>query len=68
LTVANEDAAYILNEKDLAKDFSETIMLVLESEKVQKNLSENIKKLALPGATVAIVDAMEKIIMKQELN
>ncbi|WP_034924258.1 undecaprenyldiphospho-muramoylpentapeptide beta-N-acetylglucosaminyltransferase [Gillisia sp. CAL575] len=68
LTVANEDAAYVLNEKDLAKDFSETIMLVLESEKVQKNLSENIKKLALPGATVAIVDAMEKIIMKQELN
>jgi len=65
LTVANEDAAYVLDEKDLAKDFSETIMLVLESEKVQKNLSENIKKLALPGATAAIVDTMEKIIKKK---
>ncbi|WP_026839564.1 undecaprenyldiphospho-muramoylpentapeptide beta-N-acetylglucosaminyltransferase [Gillisia sp. JM1] len=62
LTVANEGASYVLDEKDLAKDFSETIMLILESEKVQKNLSENIKKLALPGATVAIVDVMEKII------
>ncbi|RKS45038.1 UDP-N-acetylglucosamine-N-acetylmuramylpentapeptide N-acetylglucosamine transferase [Gillisia mitskevichiae] len=68
LTIANEDAAYVLDEKDLAKDFSEIIMLVLESEKVQKNLSENIKKLALPGATAAIVDTMEKIIKKQELN
>ncbi len=67
LTVANEAAAYVLDEKDLAKDFSETIMLILESEKVQKNLSENIKKLALPGATVAIVDAMEKIINTQEV-
>lgn len=67
LTVANEGAAYVLDEKDLAKDFSETIMLILESEKVQKNLSENIKKLALPGATVAIVDAMEKIINTQEV-
>ena len=62
LTVANEDAAYVLNEKDLAKDFSETILLVLESEKVRKNLSENIKKLALPGATSAIVDTVEKIL------
>ena len=62
LTVASEEAAYVINEKDLAKDFSETIMLVLESEKVQKTLSENIKKLALPGATSAIVDTMEKII------
>jgi len=64
LTVASEDAAYVLSEKDLAKDFSETIMLVLESEKVQKNLSDNIKKLALPGATIAIVDEIEKIIKK----
>ncbi len=68
LTVANEDAAYVLNEKDLAKEFSETILLVLKSEKVQKNLSENIKKLALPGATAAIVDTMEKIIKKEKLN
>ncbi len=67
LTVANEAAAYVLDEKDLAKDFSETIMLILESEKVQKNLSENIKKLALPGATVAIVDVVEKIINTQEV-
>ncbi len=67
LTVANEAAAYVLDEKDLAKDFSETIMLILESEKVQKDLSENIKKLALPGATVAIVDTMEKIINTQEV-
>lgn len=68
LTVANEDAAYVLSEENLAKDFSETILLVLKSEKVQNSLSENIKKLALPGATIAIVDTMEKIIKKQEVN
>ncbi len=68
LTVANENAAYVLDEKDLAKDFSETIQLVLGSEKVRKDLSENIKKLALPGATSAIVDAMEKILIKKDLK
>ncbi len=64
ITIANANAAYVLNELDLAKDFSDTIMLVLDSEKVRKDLSENIKKLALPGATSAIVDEVEKLIKK----
>ncbi len=62
MTIANENAAYVLDEKDLAKEFQETIQLVLGSEKVRKDLSDNIKKLALPGATSAIVDTMERIL------
>jgi len=62
INIANENAAYVLDEKNLAKDFPETIQLILDSEKVQKDLSKNIKKLALPGATSAIVDTMERIL------
>lgn len=68
LTVANKDAAYVLSEENLAKDFSDTILLILNSEKVRKSLSENIKKLALPRATIAIVDTMEKIIKHKEVK
>ena len=65
IAVADKGAAYVLNEKDLAQKFEETIRLILESEKVQKDLSENIKKLALPDSTSAIVDEVEKLINKR---
>ncbi|MCF4102345.1 undecaprenyldiphospho-muramoylpentapeptide beta-N-acetylglucosaminyltransferase [Gillisia sp. M10.2A] len=62
LAVANENAAFVLDEKDLVEKFEETMLLILDSEKVREDLSENIKKLALPKATSAIVDEIEKII------
>ncbi len=62
IAVANQGAAYVLNENDLAEKFEETILLIFESEKVRKDLSENIKKLALPNSTDAIVNEVEKLI------
>ena len=61
--VANKNAALVLKEEELEEKFEETLLLMLESEKVAKELSENIKELALPFATSAIVDQIE-ILMK----
>lgn len=60
--VANKNAALVLKEEELEEKFEETILLMLESEKVAKELSENIKELALPYATSAIVDQIEILI------
>ena len=62
LAIAAMDAAIVVKEDKLAKDFEEAIVLMLESEKLRNQLSENIKKLALPGATRAIVDEIEKLV------
>ncbi len=62
LAVAGEDAAFIVKEDKLAKDFEETFVLMLESEKVRNQLSQNILKLAKPNATSNIVDEIEKLL------
>lgn len=64
LAIAREKAALVLKEEDLSERFEDTIMMLLHSEKDRMELSKNIKKLALPQATAAIVDEMEKIIKK----
>jgi len=64
LAIAKEKAALVLKEENLAERFEDTILTMLHSEKTRMELSENIKKLALPHATSAIVDEMEKIIKK----
>jgi len=62
LAIARENAALVLKEENLAERFEDTILTMLHSEKVRMELSVNIKKLALPHATAAIVDEMERII------
>lgn len=66
LAIADKEAALVIYEKDLIEKFEDTIFLLLESEKLRKDLAENIQKLALPGATIAIVDEVEKIIRSVE--
>ncbi|MGM1055348.1 MAG: undecaprenyldiphospho-muramoylpentapeptide beta-N-acetylglucosaminyltransferase [Bacteroidota bacterium] len=62
MAVAHKKAAVVLKEEELVEKFKDTILSLLESENVQQELSENIKKLALPNATSAIVDEVEKLI------
>ncbi len=62
LALAKEDAAFVVKEDKLEKDFEKTIVLMLESEKVRKQLSENILKLAKPNATADIVDEIDKLL------
>ncbi|MGY5848914.1 undecaprenyldiphospho-muramoylpentapeptide beta-N-acetylglucosaminyltransferase [Salegentibacter sp. F14] len=61
-SVADRNAAYVFNENELGKNFENEMFSLLNSEEKQKELSRNIKALALPYATAAIVDEIEKLI------
>jgi len=61
MAVADKKAALVLDEQNLAKSFEETISILLDSTEIRNEFSENIKKLALPLATSAIVDEVEKL-------
>lgn len=60
--VADKDAALLIRETELDTRFEGELFELLASEEKQSKLSENIKKLALPNATAAIVDEVEKLI------
>ncbi len=62
MSIVSRKAAFMVREDDLLKEFEDTITLMLENKEVQEELSENIKKLARPMATAAIVDEIEKLI------
>lgn len=57
-----ENAAVMLKEKDLDASFKNEFESVFSSEGKQKELSRNIKKLALPNATSDICDEIEKLL------
>ena len=61
LSVVNEKGAIMLKESELEK-FQQEFEKLLTDENLQKELSENIKKLALPNATKDIVKEIEKLI------
>jgi len=58
--VVAENAALLVKENELS-GFESRFKMLLNDDVLQKNLSENIKKLALSGATNAIVDQVEKL-------
>ncbi|MFD1096753.1 undecaprenyldiphospho-muramoylpentapeptide beta-N-acetylglucosaminyltransferase [Salegentibacter chungangensis] len=68
LAVTRKDAAITLTEDELAEKFEDRFFGLLNSESRQRELGENIKKLALPHATSNIVDEVEKLIIKNESN
>ncbi|WP_228237169.1 undecaprenyldiphospho-muramoylpentapeptide beta-N-acetylglucosaminyltransferase [Allomuricauda sp. M10] len=57
-----ENAAIMMKESELEENFESGFTELLESEKTQKNLRQNIKKLAMPKATEHIVDEIEKLL------
>ena len=61
LFVSEKNAALLLREKDLEDTFEDAFKTLITSEEKQKELSENIKKLAKPNATKDIVDEIEKL-------
>ena len=62
LAVVHKNAAILLKENELAR-FQSVFNELLSDENLQKTLSENIKKLALPNATKNIVKEIEKLIV-----
>jgi UDP-N-acetylglucosamine--N-acetylmuramyl-(pentapeptide) pyrophosphoryl-undecaprenol N-acetylglucosamine transferase len=61
LAVVSKDAAILCKENDLEK-FNEKLDTLIKDIDKQKVLSKNIKALALPNATAAIVNEIEKLI------
>ncbi|WP_178990341.1 undecaprenyldiphospho-muramoylpentapeptide beta-N-acetylglucosaminyltransferase [Winogradskyella schleiferi] len=61
-SVADKNAAILIREKDLDTDFQNEFSELITNEDKQKELSKNIKALALVNATNAIVDEVEKLL------
>ncbi|TXD50987.1 MULTISPECIES: undecaprenyldiphospho-muramoylpentapeptide beta-N-acetylglucosaminyltransferase [unclassified Polaribacter] len=60
-SIADKQGAILLKESDLEK-FSIVFETLMKDKEKQRDLSENITKLALPGATTDIVNAIEKLL------
>ncbi|NER12478.1 undecaprenyldiphospho-muramoylpentapeptide beta-N-acetylglucosaminyltransferase [Leptobacterium flavescens] len=60
--IVNEKAAVLVKEKNIDEEFEATFMNIVNSEPLQKELGENIKKLALPEATKQIANEIEKLL------
>ncbi len=58
----NESAALLIKEADLDIEFVPRFTTVFNSEEIQTELSKNMKALALPNATNAICDEVEKLL------
>ncbi|MFD2587671.1 undecaprenyldiphospho-muramoylpentapeptide beta-N-acetylglucosaminyltransferase [Croceitalea marina] len=59
--LVKDDAALLIEEKDLDADFEMVFKRLVTSKEEQKNLAVNISKLALPSATSDIADLIEGI-------
>lgn len=62
LAIVKEDAAIMIEEKNLDNEFEKAFVDLISSEEKRKKLSLNIQKLAKPNATKAIADEVEKLL------
>ncbi len=62
MAVVVKNAALLIKETDLEIDFENRFSQVMSSEQNQKELGQNIKKLALVNATKDIADEVEKLL------
>lgn len=62
--IVNKKAAYMIKQSELEAKFDTQIEQLLNNEEIRVGLSENLKKLAKPNATAAIVAEIVKIIKK----
>jgi len=65
LAIVQENAAILLEEKNIETQFEKVFFELIQAEEKQKLLSQNIKKLATPNATKAIADEVEKLLQKK---
>lgn len=63
--IVDKDAAWLIKESDLDIDFENRFSQLVKSPEKQKEMRENIKKLALVKATKDIADEVEKLLNKQ---
>jgi UDP-N-acetylglucosamine--N-acetylmuramyl-(pentapeptide) pyrophosphoryl-undecaprenol N-acetylglucosamine transferase len=62
LSISSKGAAIVIKEADADQNFESELSLLINDEQKQKQLSENIKKLAKPNATNEIVGEVIKLL------
>lgn len=62
MAIADKEAALMITEDELNERFEICFFSFLKDEARLRRFSENIKKIALPNATAAIADEVEKLI------
>lgn len=60
--IVNHSAAMLIKESEVDATFASRFIKLMQSNDTQNQFAENIKKLAKPNATEAIVDVVEKLI------
>tara|TARA_R110002051_G_scaffold178984_1_gene248788 strand:- start:886 stop:1983 length:1098 start_codon:yes stop_codon:yes gene_type:complete len=60
--LAVKNAAILIKENDLDAHFKSVFSALYKDKKKQKELSDNSKSMAMPNATIAIVDEIEKLL------
>jgi UDP-N-acetylglucosamine--N-acetylmuramyl-(pentapeptide) pyrophosphoryl-undecaprenol N-acetylglucosamine transferase len=60
--IVNKSGAIMLKESELDEKFETVFSNLINDSNLQNELSKNIKSLALPNATIQIVDEIEKLI------
>ncbi|WP_303317021.1 undecaprenyldiphospho-muramoylpentapeptide beta-N-acetylglucosaminyltransferase [Flavivirga abyssicola] len=65
MAIVDNDAAMLIKESDLDVDFENKFSQLVASPEKQKELGDNIKKLALVNATNQIVDEVVKLLNKE---
>lgn len=66
MAVTEHDAALMIEEDELTERFEPCFFSLLEDERRLGKMSANIKNLALPNATSAIVDEVEKLVKERK--
>ncbi len=63
--ISDKGGAVLIAQKNLSAHFEKQFLELLLSEEKQQTLSKNIKALALPNATVDIVNEVEKLLINK---
>ncbi len=64
--IADKNGAILIKESELDIRFEDVFSEIINTENLQKELSQNIKKLAKPNATKDIVDEIVKLVESQK--
>ncbi|MBA9072805.1 UDP-N-acetylglucosamine--N-acetylmuramyl-(pentapeptide) pyrophosphoryl-undecaprenol N-acetylglucosamine transferase [Flavobacterium gossypii] len=65
--IVDKNGALMIKENELDTKFTSVFNNLLSDKNLQENLSENIKKMAMPNATKDIVDEIIKLVESQKM-
>tara|TARA_B100001109_G_scaffold85196_1_gene69545 strand:+ start:3293 stop:4384 length:1092 start_codon:yes stop_codon:yes gene_type:complete len=61
LALVKENAALMIEEKELEKNFQKNLLIIVRNESIQKQIKKNLKRLSKPDATQKILNEIIEI-------